>query len=156
MKRRTIIAAVAGTAAAWPLVARAQTALPAVGFLFSERQDDAAFRLDSFLAGLRETGFIDGKNVVVETRWADGDRDRLPALAAELIRAKVAVICAGNINSALAAKAVAGTTPLVFLTAGDPVEEGLVASFSKPGGTATGVRIFSAGLIAKRLQLLHE
>jgi putative ABC transport system substrate-binding protein len=157
MKRRTIIAALGGTAAAWPLAAQAQQApMPVAGFLFSEARDASTFRVDSFRQGLKEAGYIEGQNVVIEYRWGDGHRDRLPALAADLIDRKVAVICAGNINSAMAAKAVAGTTPIVFLTAGDPIEDGLVASFNHPGGNATGVRIFSAGLVAKRLQLLHD
>jgi ABC-type uncharacterized transport system substrate-binding protein len=157
MKRRTIIAALGGTAAAWPLAAQAQQApMPVAGFLFSETRDASTFRVDSFRQGLKEAGYIEGQNVVIEYRWGDGHRDRLSALAADLIDRKVAVICAGNINSAMAAKAVAGTTPIVFLTAGDPIEDGLVASFNHPGGNATGVRIFSAGLVAKRLQLLHD
>jgi len=94
--------------------------------------------------------------VLVEYRWGEGHSERLPALAADLLARKVALICAGNVLAAKAAKALAGTTPMVFLTAGDPIDDGLVASFNNPGGNATGVRIFSAGLIAKRLQLLHE
>ncbi len=138
-------------AAAWPLAARAQPArLPVVGFLFSEAWDTSKDRADTFRQGLKDAGYVEGENVLVEYRWGDGRRDRLPALAADLINRKVAVICAGNINSALAAKAVAGATPIVFLTAGDPVADGLVASFNKPGGNATGVRIFSAGLVAKQ------
>ncbi len=157
MKRRAIIAAFGGTAAAWPIAALAQPApMPVVGFLFTEAEATSGFRTIAFRKGLAEMGFVEGRNVVVEYRWADGHRERLPALAADLVQRKVAVICAGNINCALAAKAVGGTTPIVFLTAGDPVAEGLVASFNRPGGTATGVRIFSAGLVAKRLQYLHE
>ena len=160
MRRRAFGAILGGTAAtsvAWPSLLRAQQSpLPVAGFLFSEAEDPSIFRAESFREGLKEAGYVEGRNVVVEYRWADGHRERLPGLAADLIARKVAVICAGNINCALAAKAVAGTTPIVFLTAGDPIEDGLVASFSKPGGNATGVRLFSAGLVAKRLQLLHE
>ncbi|MBY0320827.1 MAG: ABC transporter substrate-binding protein [Reyranella sp.] len=147
----------AAASASWPCPSGAQQKpLPVAGFLFSEAKDPSILRAESFREGLKETGYVEGQNVVVEYRWADGHRERLPDLAAELVARKVSVICAGNINCALAAKAVAGTTPIVFLTAGDPIEDGLVASFSKPGGNATGVRLFSAGLVAKRLQLLHE
>ncbi len=130
--------------------------MPTVGFLFSETRDAATFRTDSFREGLKEAGYIEGQNVVVEYRWGDGHRDRLPALAAELVAKRCAVICAGNVNCAFVAKAATTTIPIVFLTAGDPVADGLVASFSRPGGNATGVRLFSAGLVAKRLQLLRE
>jgi len=157
MKRRAIIAAFGGTAVGWPVAALPQPAsMPVVGFLFTEAEATGGFRTTAFRKGLEETGFVEGRNVAIEYRWADGHRERLPALAADLVQRKVAVICAGNINCALAAQAVGGTTPIVFLTAGDPVAEGLVASFNRPGGRATGVRIFSAGLVAKRLQYLHE
>ena len=157
MRRRRFNAAAGAFALACPLVARAQTASrPTVGFLFSETEASSTFRGPAFRQGLKEAGYVDGENVVIDFRWADGSRSRLPDLAADLIARKVAVICAGNVNAALAAKAVAGATPLVFLTAGDPIQEGFVASFNRPGGTATGVRIFSASLIGKRLQLLHD
>lgn len=135
--------------------ARAQS-LPVAGFLFSEGEAAASFRTRSFRDGLKETGFVEGQTVAVEYRWANGQRDRLAALAADLVARRAAVICAGNINAALAARPVIGATPLVFLTASDPVADGLVESFNRPGGTATGVRIFSSGLIPKRLQLLRE
>ena len=160
MRRRAFSTLLGGTAVAsavWPSQSSAQQKpIPVAGFLFSEAVDPSTFRAESFRQGLKEAGYVEGQNVVVEYRWGDGHRERLPDLAAELIARKVAVICAGNISCALAAKAVAGTTPIVFLTAGDPVEDGLVASFNKPGGNATGVRLFSAGLVAKRLQFLHE
>jgi putative ABC transport system substrate-binding protein len=155
--RRRVLFAWTAAATLSPAMVRAQPkAMPVVGFLFSEAKDPSTFRVESFRQGLKEVGYVEGQNVVVEYRWGDGHRERLPGLAAELIARKVAVICAGNINCAMAAKAVAGTTPIVFLTAGDPIEDGLVASFNRPGGNATGVRLFSAGLVAKRLQLLHE
>jgi ABC-type uncharacterized transport system substrate-binding protein len=143
---------------AWPLVARAQQTAtpPTIGFFHSDGQDASAFRVAAFRQGLNEAGYIEGQHVVVEYRWGEGHNERLPAIAADFIDKKVAAICAGNIVAAMAAKAVTGTTPIVFLTAGDPVEDGLVGSFNHPGGNATGIRIFSAGLIAKRLQLLHE
>jgi putative tryptophan/tyrosine transport system substrate-binding protein len=154
MRRRTLLGAAAFLA---PSMASAQTTpMPTVGFLFSETRDPATFRTDSFRQGLKETGYIEGQNVVVEYRWGEGHRDRLPALAAELVAKKCAVICAGNVNCAFVTKAATTTIPIVFLTAGDPVADGLVASFNRPGGNATGVRLFSAGLIAKRLQLLRE
>jgi putative ABC transport system substrate-binding protein len=130
--------------------------MPVAGFLFSEPEGTAAYRAESFRQGLKEAGFVEGRNVTVAYRWGNGRKDRLPGLVAELTALNVAVICAGNLNSALAAKASGTPIPLVFLTAGDPVEDGLVASFSRPGGNATGVRIFSAGLVAKRIQLLHD
>jgi putative ABC transport system substrate-binding protein len=158
MKRRDVISLLGAAAAMAPLPVRAQPAgsIPAAGFLFSETASSSGLRIAAFLQGLKEAGYVEGQTVAVEYRWADGHRDRLGALAADLVRRKVAAICAGNVNSALAAKAATASIPIVFLTAGDPVADGLVASFNKPGGNATGVRIFSAGLVAKRLQLLHE
>jgi len=157
VRRRRFNAAAGAIALAWPLAAGAQpVSRPSVGFLFSESEANSAFRAPAFRQGLKDAGYVDGDNVTIEFRWADGYRSRLPELAADLVARKVAVICAGNVNCALAAKAVAGSTPIVFLTAGDPIQEGFVASFNRPGGTATGVRIFSASLIGKRLQLLHD
>jgi putative ABC transport system substrate-binding protein len=161
MKRRDFIAALGGAAASsclWPLAARAQQTakLPVVGFFHSEGEDASAFRVAAFRQGLNEAGYIEGGNVAVDYRWGEGRSERLPAIAAELIDRKVAVICAGDVLTARAARAVAGNTPIVFLTASDPVEDGLVASFNQPGGNATGIRIFSAGLVGKRLQLLHD
>jgi putative tryptophan/tyrosine transport system substrate-binding protein len=159
MKRREFITLAGGAAAAWPLTARAQqppAKLPVVGFFHSDGQDASGFRVTAFRQGLNEAGYVEGQNAAVEYRWGEGHGERLPALAAELIDRKVAVICAGDVLAARAAKAVAGTTPIVFLTASDPVEDGLVASFNQPGGNATGIRIFSAGLVGKRLQLLHD
>ena len=151
MSRREILAGLGALPATLPLTVRAQSAaMPVAGFLFSEPEGTAAYRAESFRQGLKEAGFVEGRNVTVAYRWGNGRKDRLPGLVAELTALNVAVICAGNLNSALAAKASGTPTPMVFLTAGDPVEDGLVASFSRPGGNATGVRIFSAGLVAKR------
>ena len=159
MKRREFITLVGGATAAWPLTVRAQqqpAKLPVVGFFHGDGLDASAFRVTAFRQGLNDAGYVEGQNVAVEYRWGEGQSERLPTLAAELIDKKVAVICAGDVLTAKAAKAVAGATPIVFLTAGDPVEDGLVASFNQPGGNATGIRIFSAGLLGKRLQLLHD
>jgi putative ABC transport system substrate-binding protein len=159
MKRREFRTLLGSAAATWPLAARAQqqpAKLPLVGFIHSDGQGTSAFRVAAFRQGLNEAGFTEGQNVAVEYRWGEGHSERLPALAAELVDKKVAVICAGDVLVARATKAVAGTTPIVFLTAGDPVEDGFVASFNHPGGNATGIRIFSAGLVGKRLQLLHD
>ena len=153
MNRRELIALVGG-ATAWPLGAVAQQPrMPKIGVLIPANPEPFWTVLRE---AMRELGYIEGQNVVVEYRWGDGHRDRLPALAAELVAKKCAVICAGNVICALATKAVTTTVPIVFLTAGDPVADGLVASFNRPGGNATGVRIFSAGLVAKRMQRLRE
>jgi putative ABC transport system substrate-binding protein len=159
MRRREFVGLLGGVAVAWPLAARAQqqpAKLPLVGFFHSDGKDASPFRVAAFRQGLNEAGYIEGENVAVDYRWAEGHSGRLPAIAADLIERKVAVICAGDVLTARAARAVAGNIPIVFLTASDPVEDGLVASFNQPGGNATGIRIFSAGLVGKRLQLLHD
>jgi putative ABC transport system substrate-binding protein len=157
VKRREFITLVGG-ASAWPLAARAQhpVKLPVIGFFHSDRKDASAFRVAAFSKGLEEAGYTEGQNVEVDYRFAEGYTERLPAIAVELIERKVAVLCAGNVLAMKAAKAVAGSIPVVFLTASDPVTDGFVTSFNQPGGNTTGIRIFSAGLIAKRLQLLHD
>jgi ABC-type uncharacterized transport system substrate-binding protein len=157
MRRREFITAIAGLAAAWPPVARAQQkTLRVIGFMSSRSPEDSQSVLAGFRKGLRESGLVEGKDVVMEFGWARGDFGRLPTLAAELVRDRVAVIvAAGAEPSALAAKAATSTIPIVFV-GGDPVKAGLVASLNRPGGNATGVYNLTNDLKAKRLGLLHE
>jgi putative ABC transport system substrate-binding protein len=156
IRRRSFITLLGGAAAAWPLAARAQqSAIPVIGFLRSAPLSDATHLVIAFRRGLKEAGFVEGQDVAVEYHSAENDHDRLTALVNDLIRRPVAVIVA-NVIAAVAAKAVTTTVPIVFTTGSDPVQDGLVTSFNRPGGNVTGVSFFAAVLGAKRLELLRQ
>ena len=156
MRRREFIKLIVGSTAVWPFAARGQQPTPIVGFLSSRSPDDSAHLVAAFREGLGETGFIEGRNVAIEYRWAEGHYDRLPTLAADLVARQVSVIAATAIAPARAAKEATTKIPIIFQTGADPVQFGLVNSLSRPEGNLTGVAMLTNTLAPKQLELLHE
>jgi ABC-type uncharacterized transport system substrate-binding protein len=156
VRRRELIALLGGAAAAWPALGRAQQPAPVIGFLNSASPGAFVPYVAAFLQGLKDTGYVEGQNLAIEYRWAEGQYDRLPVLATDLVRRQVTVMAATSTPAALAAKAATSAIPIVFTAAADPVAVGLVDSLSRPSGNVTGVNIFLSDLGAKRLELLRE
>jgi putative ABC transport system substrate-binding protein len=157
MRRRDLIKVFAGSAITWPLAAHAQQSMPVVGWLFGVSAEAGKPTLAAFRKALADAGYVEGRNVQIEYRWADGKYDRLPAMAADLVGRRVALIVTGGGEpAAFAAKAATSTIPIVMIVGGDPVKEGLVASLNRPGENATGATVFSYDMESKRLGLLHE
>jgi ABC-type uncharacterized transport system substrate-binding protein len=156
MNRREFMTLLGSGALTWPLAARAQQPIPVIGILGSGSSSAFAALLGAFRQGLKETGYVEGENVAIESHWAEGQFDRLSALAADLVQRRVAVLVATGVSSALAAKAASSTIPLVFLSQDDPIKLGLVTSFNQPGGNATGMSLLTGALVAKRLEFIRQ
>ena len=157
MRRREFLSGLGGTAVMWPLAGRAQESIPLIGYISSQSPETTATYLAAFRSGLKDAGYVEGQNVAIEYRWGGGRFDAIPALAAELVaRRPLLIVSTGGDPVAAAVKAVAPTMPTVFLIGGDPVAQGLVANFNRPGGRATGVTMLTLELEAKRLGLLRD